>query len=953
MSVWHNSPFVTSRLPQQLALTLLVWAASLFPSTALAAAPVMRVVQPGAGGTNLLRNPGFEQATATQFNSWSAAAHGLLVAPGQGRTNSQALACNAPDTLGWYGAFQTLNLDRTNLAPVVVKGWSRAENVNANADTDYSLYVDIIYRDGTPLWGQTGNFTTGTHDWEEREFVILPAKPIKSLTLYCLFRNHSGKVWFDDVSVTEISAPAGAFVFQGTPMTVETPTGPPSGQLAIYSTDDQLKLTLTGGRVTGLSVAGRELAGTAPSGFLARDVAANSGIFAFEDGLCPDLSLRLNATVTATADHVAIEGTVTDTTGSDRAVMLLFALPIDAAGWNWGQDVRQQRPILSTDEISNTVGVNCGANGQQSLYPMACLSDDRSGLALGMDMSVPAQYRLAYHPGTKQLFIAYDLGLVKETTRFPSGANFRFVLFRFDPHWGFRSAWEKYTGVFAAHFELRSQEQGIWMPFTDVSTVSGWQDFGFRYHEGNYNVPFDDQHAILTFRYTEPMTWWMPMDPSLPRTPAAALQVRDQDAAGPAGVTRSMAIITQPAAMWDANGQPSLLFRNEPWGNGAVWSLNPNPVLPADPNAATIYWNDAIRQSLYGPGAVGTLDGEYLDSLEGYVTADLNFRRDHFAYTTVPLTFDTQTSRPALWKALAVDEFTRWISDSVHQLGKLCFANGVPYRFTFLCPWLDILGTETDWLSGGQFAPVSHSQMALWRTMAGKKPYLLLMNTDFSSFGTNFVERYFQRSLFYGMYPSMFSVDASDNPYWENPAWYNRDRALFKHYQPVIKEVAQAGWQPVTQAACDNTNILVERFGPSLDGTVYFTLFNDSTVQQTTRLTATLDSIGVGTQLAAVEMLSGTTLPVTQNGWQLQVAAQACAALKVPAPPRFTGASRTPSGIVQLNIQAPVGSVQVLEVSDNLVAWTALGTNTIAALPFTWSDPSAQTRSSRFYRLRW
>ena len=44
------------------------------------------------------------------------------------------------------------------------------------------------------------------------------------------------------------------------------------------------------------------------------------------------------------------------------------------------------------------------------------------------------------------------------------------------------------------------------------------------------------------------------------------------------------------------------------------------------------------------------------------MTADLNFRREHFRYTTVPLTFSSETKRPALFKGLAVFEFTRWIT---------------------------------------------------------------------------------------------------------------------------------------------------------------------------------------------------------------------------------------------------------------------------------------------------
>lgn len=914
--------------------------------------PVMRVVQASGAGLNLLRNPGFELGTTNMLTSWSAGPQGLRAAPGEGRTNSQALACRASDATGWYGASQTLTLNRTNCVPVAVRGWSRAEEVSGSADSNYSLYVDIVYQDGSPLWGQTGNFSAGTHGWEAREFVILPEKPIRALTLYCLFRNHSGEVWFDDVSVAEISAPAGAFLFQGTPMTVGTPA-PPAGQPAAYSTGDGLDLTLTGGRVARLSVGGRNLTGSAPSGFLARDMAANSDVFSFDEGACPDLNLLLRATIITNADHLAVSGTVVDTTGTDRAIMLLFALPLDAAGWSWGHDIREQRPVAAPEELSNTVGVNCGANGRHSVYPLACVSDDQSGLALAVDMAKPAQYRLAYHAGTKQLFVAYDLGLVPETTRFPSGAEFRFVLFRFDPRWGFRGAWEKYTLLFPAYFTVRSKDQGIWMPFTDVSTVSGWQDFGFRYHEGNNNVPFDDANGILSFRYTEPMTWWMSMDPALPRTVATALEVRDAYAAGAPGARQRMAIVSRSAGMFDINGQPSLLFRNEPWANGAVWSLNPNPLLPANPNAATVHWSASIRESLYGPNANGSLDGEYLDSLEGYVTADLSFRREHFASSTVPLTFDTTTARPALWKGLAVFEFTRWISDDLHQFGKLCFANGVPYRFSFLCPWLDVMGTETDWLSNGQYAPSSHGQMSLWRTLSGKKPYLLLMNTDYASFGTNRVERYFQRSLFYGMYPSMFSHNAAENPYWQNPAWYNRDRPLFKRYLPVIKQIAEAGWQPVTRGACDNADILVERFGPAPDGAVYFTLFNDSATTRTATFSTSLDPDGAAPRRVAIDLLSGVRLEPSGSGWHVQLASQAAAAIKVLPPARFTAAALSPAGTMQLTIDAPLGSSQVLEISNNLAAWLPLGTNTIQTQPLVWLDHSATSDSRRFYRLRW
>jgi hypothetical protein len=772
------------------------------------------------------------------------------------------------------------------VAPLVVRGWSKAENVSGGSDGDYSLYVDIDYADGTPLWGQTARFRAGTHDWQRRELVILPAKPVRSLTLYCLLRKHTGRAWFDDLMVQESAEQGSAVLFQGVPVAITEGSTRPTGHTTKLATRDGLQLALRDGVVTGLAVAGQNVRSHASSGFLARDVAANSDVYAFRDGQCPELGLKLQVTWRAEGTHLLAEGRVTDLSDKDRAITLLFALPLDAAGWQWGDDVRRNRPIQGPGDYSNPVVVGCGATGTMSLYPLAPVFSDRAGLAIGLDMGRPAQFRVGYQAGLKQLYIAYDFGLAPEPGQFPRSADFRFVLFRFDPRWGFRGAFQKYIELFPDYFRARSRDQGIWMPFTDISTVEGWQDFGFKYHEGNNNVPWDDAHHILSFRYTEPMTWWMRMRKGTLRTTAEALRVRDELASGNNPHLRRLAQVSVNAAMWDDSGQPDLMFRNEPWCDGAVWSLNPNPRLPAGissngippvastdaVNAATMYWNDDVKRSLYGAAAKGSQDGEYLDSLEGYVTADLNYRREHFRYTTVPLCFDADTKQPALYKGLAVYEFTRWLSADVHAMGKLMFANGVPYRFAWLCPWLDVLGTETDWLSQGKYRPASDAQMCLWRTMAGPKPYLLLMNTDYETFGPGMVERYFQRSLFYGMFPGMFSHNAADNPYWQNPKWYNRDRPLFKKYQPLIKRIAEAGWQPVTGARCDNPQIWVERFGPDAAGATYLTVLNDSSAVQKGMLHADPKDLRFETASGAMELLSGRLVGNVSGGWEVELA---------------------------------------------------------------------------------
>lgn len=918
--------------------------------TLVAAAPVLRVVGSGPG-TNLLRNGEFEQRSGGSFLYWSAAPQGYQVAAGEGRQGSNALRCSAPDTSGWRGASQTLTLNRKTVAPLIVRGWSRAGGVSGSADSGYSLYADLLYDDGTPLWGQTANFATGTHDWQAREVIILPEKPVRSLTLHCLLRGHAGTVWFDDVTVTEVTADGPAVLFQGTPMLPVLPTNPPPAATASFATADGLRLGLAGARVVSLQLDGRELAGPVYGGFFARDVAADSDAFAFENGECPELGLALDFRVEARPDHLRLRGRLTNRRGGDRAILLVFALPLDATGWGWDDDIRRSRPISGNGEFLVAQAVGAGTTGTMSTYPVAAVHGTDAGLALGWDYDRPAQFRWFYHAGTRQFCAAFDLGLVPESERFPGAADFGLVLYRFAPAWGFRAAFQKFAEIWPERFAVRARRQGLWMPFTDISTVQGWEDFGFRFKEGDNAVAWDDAHDILSFRYTEPMTWWMPMAPELPRTLAEALRVRDTYAEGPAGFHRDMARVSRDAAMHDADGQPALLFRNEPWANGAVWSLNPNPALPASPNAATLHWNDAVKTRLYGSNLAARLDGEYLDSLEGYVTADLSFRREHFRHTTVPLSFAPDTRRPALFKGLAIYEFTRWISEDVHRLGGLVFANGVPYRYGFLCGWLDVLGTETDWLPGGEYRPASHAQMALWRTLAGAKPYLLLMNTDYDRFTTNLVERYFQRCLFYGMFPSMFSHNAAENPYWRNPAWYNRDRPLFQKYIPLIRRVAEAGWQPVTGARCDKPALWLERFGPGADGAVYLTALNTATTAQSGVLRVESGTGLARPPAAATELITGRRLPEAGDGWRLELPAEGVAVVALEPGPRFVRAESA-AGAVRLHIASPPGLTQVLEASYDLRDWTTVEAWQPEQPTYAIELPrSAETH--RFFRLRW
>ena len=915
----------------------------------LRAGAFLKIAVPSAS-TNLVRNADFEGRQGALFTSWSSAPNGYRVGTGEGRASSTALACEASDTSGWRGASQTFNLNRTSAAPLRVRGWSRAENVSGNRDSDYSLYVDIIYADGTPLWGSTVNFSPGTHDWEEQQFTIQPVKPVRSLSFYCLFRGHSGRVWFDDVSLEEWVPEAGAFPFQGATVRLANPTDAPPPVNAFKSTRDGLRIALADSWVAAVNFDGVDVTSALPGGFFVRDVAANSDVYPFANGQCTELGLSLQWSVNEQPDHLAVTGRITNPRAGDRAIQLIFALPAQEGDWQWHDDIRHQRALAGSGEFANTSSADAGSTGTLSVYPVAAVSGARNGLALALDMATPALYRLFYHAVTRQLCIAYDFGLAPDTARFPNSAEFRFVIYRLPGDGGFRAALDRLGRVFPEYFRVRSPTQGTWMPFTDVATIPSWQDFGFRYHEGDNNVAWDDAHQVLSFRYLEPTTWWMPMSPERPRTLAEALQVRDAYASGPAGFQRDLAIVSHGAAMEEADGRPALTFRNEPWANGAVWSLNPNPALPASPNAATVYWNDASR-ARYAPNQPVHLDGEYLDSIEGYVTANLNFRREHFASTTVPLSYATESKALGLYKGLAIHEFTRWLADDVHSRGGLVFANGVPYRFGFLCPWLDVLGTEFDWMPGGTYTPPSEAQFCLWRSLAGAKPYLLLLNTDFNRFTPDLVEHYFQTCLAYGIFPSMFSANAADNPYWQNAAWYERDRPLFRKYIPLIRQVAEAGWQPVTQANFDAAGCLVERFGPARDGALYLTILNGNAQARTGRLKVSADPAGPGG--LATELVTAQRLAWNDGSWIVSVPGRSTVAIRLEPGPRIADVRKLDGTRLQISVTTPIGLTQILERSTDLAHWTPIATNTPPGPSFVFETGEAPESDKAFLRIRW
>jgi hypothetical protein len=704
----------------------------------------------------------------------------------------EAFVCdNGSDGEARRGVSQVVELNQTRPEPIVAVAWSKAKDVGGSPNSDYSLYLDLIYADDTPLWGQIAPFSVGTHGWQRREVTVLPERPVKMVAFHMLLRRHTGTAWFRDPELRVVKAPEGACLFDGVPVEVQP---------------------------------------TPDHGFQVRDVAASSGFVRIEREA---IGLKLDWKRTEHHGYKMFDLTVSDTTGKDRAITLLYAGKLGKKGWHWLHDPRTEKPTEAGREYVNASGFRVGANGRLSRYLFGAVRlvegagefpPGHIGFGMGIDPRFPAFYRIGYNAATGELFLAYDLALTPEKPT----AHLRFVMFLFDGKWGFRSALARYYEIFPDVFRCRTPDQGLWMPFAKISQVEGWQDFGFQFKEGTNETAWDDAHGIITFRYTEPMTWWMRMPKEMPRTMDAALahakQLAEKDD------KRALALLT--SGYHNADGQFPARLRDTPWCNGAVWSMNSMPGIPGEVTDFKNKWNPQIAEQLYGPDRKGDLDGEYVDSSEGYVTNELDFRRDHFAAAQTPLTFSPNTHRPAIFRGLIAFEYVRGIARDIRSRGKLMMANGTPIRLPWLAPLLDVMGSETNWNRSGTWRPMSDAELLYRRAMAGPKPYCFLMNTVFEEFPHERVEKYMKRCLAYGMFPGFFSHNASQGHYFSRPKLYNRDRPLFKKYVPLCKRVAEAGWRPITNARSSDPRVHVERFGDH-----YLTVFNDSRKRRTAALT--------------------------------------------------------------------------------------------------------------------
>lgn len=953
---------------------------------------VFRSLSTSTTGPNLVSNPGMETAgSSPPLAVWSPFGSGYTATTTSPHGGLRALQCTAAAATEVHGGAQTIVLNQTTPKAIKLSGWSKAQAVTGAMDTDYSVYLDILYTNNTPLWGQTINFPVGTHDWEYKDVFIRPELPIKQISCYVLFRNsHTGTVWFDDIAIEEVQD--AVTQFDGSPV-ISSPPSPlpynPAIRFTLLSGDGlEVQLTQDGGVIEAVSDGTNNLQAAAfdfAAGWFICDRAASSdwwnvgGWVSSNDGMLhqhgviTNLDLSADIRYSVTNDAIRIQATVSNLISSDRAISLYFALPVAMDAGYWWNSPRDRVAVTQAVESAAFSDLELGARNLVSQYPLATVAAT-SALTLAVPPDQYRPFRLAYNRSTHQFFAAFDVGLSSVPTNFPQTATAELWLYRSDPAWGLRSGLAGFYQRFPTAYARTFTNEGIWVAFADISTITNISDFGIGYHEIGYNPTFvksDDTQGIPSFRYvSEPWSYWMTMPTNIANTDYTAVYnyLLSQNALGIKAATATLS-----SGLRDPNDQLEFFPAAQPWcPYGAAFSVNPSPGI-ADPlYGVTKFnneWNSTVRD-VYNHPENGILDGEYIDSFCAAALA-ADYSPNHLRSTSFPLTYTRDN--PALMTPLIFGtcEMARAIGTDVHALGKPIIANSVFPSWPMLpigIGLFDFAGTEMNCFDdAGNFVPPADSVLLYARALSGERPYGYLLNTDFTKVSSSEMESFLRLCAVYAIYPSAFSADAASNNYFEQPALYERDRPLFKKYVPMIRALSLAGWRPVTDATVDNSAVGIESYGTQVvTGQRYLTVRNFAS--QTVTATVTFDTnkwaFPHAQWLQLTNLFDGgiTTINLTagSNSLTLTLPANQCNAYAVqasPPPPPiilvndgFFGFGTNQFGF---NVGALPGQVIVVEAATNLVNWIPLQTNTVTVAGFVYfGDRGAASPARRFYRAR-
>ena len=757
-----------------------------------------------AGAVNLLE----------KREAWSAAAQApttLTILPGEGGTLRGELVTKGdkedfprfhlklPGPQDWL-AYHSLRLRlRIDSADAVV-----SENKLNFVFYDRTTRLENV--PGNPAKQQGIRLSVAANRWTELELPLtgLRRPAIESMEIY-VYANppaaeHRCRVEIEKLEL--IGPKEGEGYFDGMSHAGDKLLEAAGPVVRLVRSDDGLALGLdAAGRVAGVELDGKpfQIPAAAHGGFYLRDAVKGGAPQEQLEGV------EFTSRCESRGGHLEAGGKLRSTSKEDRLVTAYFMLPVARDGLRWGESISGDETASGTGEFEFV----------HTKYPLSALTlPGHGGLSLAIRMDEPVRYRLAYNPVLQVYFAAFDIALTAEKPE----AEFRVILYRHDPAWGFRSALQRYYDFFPGFFEKRVPIDGGWgvwrsKPPTDDDLATGYA-YSWGPSLDAEVLSAQKRLGILNLPYIEPEYWQM----SLTDIPAAGdaealarlrkiaagdeeewkrfslLRYTATDSSGhyrkasiePREFYRQLATATLNSLSGGPGGAMSGQVARRDWigenGVGAMFSCNLDPGIPA--GKGRFNTDVAIRAMCaeYEKTSGARIDGLSLDCFLG---AAPDFRRDHFKYLDSPLAFFPTTAR--LQTGIPGERGSiEWMKDLKSQPWwdkRVLMANlgdeGGGERLTFAAPWLDVFGIEHAWVPDPDFL----------RSMARNKPV-----TDLP---------YSPRAPWVTAYLQVHGIFPGDG----------HDRELMKKQAPVLRAMMREGWNPVTGARASSPTLRLERYG--------------------------------------------------------------------------------------------------------------------------------------------
>ncbi|MBA2254628.1 MAG: hypothetical protein H0W07_05910 [Chloroflexi bacterium] len=709
-----------------------------------------------------------------------------------------------------------------------LSGWFRTDRLQPSGPRTTTDQYPVPARVAvSEVTGTTTRFLTAlssytdTTAWHRRTLAVRTVPGARALQLTLKIVDGSGTVWFDDLALREVLQP----------------------------TSQRF-----GGTVT-----------TAGPGAL-RQVASISG------------GLTLNATYTASADRITVDGRVSSTSNADVPLELSYTLPVNATGWSWHDDGRRQRTMASSGTYANETRLQ---PQRTSRYPWGTISDEQSSLSMGIPLDMPRIQRLRYSPSG--LTISFDLGISPRATGLGPVATFRFVIFTSAPAWGFRAATEHYYRMYPDFFTRRTDpaREGGWGA---RAAYGAWSDRTKDFGIGLDMVPLasgqigqanaalvakDDEEGLYSVLYNH--HWGYKQEQGtfgVFPTYAAAVQSLRDEADGPRATLRERARADRAAAALrstplDLNGQR--IYEGYPWRD----SFYLNWYQDLDPLPGATDWTRVSRTYQLDPGVEGAaaagvqLDGLHMDSTSGmrrWAATD-DYSPAHWASAELPLTFSYDSAEVS--KRIVFTDYRELVrtSDYAHSLGMIFSANfnasDAGALNWFGADVIDYFGIERGLPEKAVVEPYStvDSLALLKRSLAHQRPVSTLdpLVSD-GSLTTAQVEDRLQLNLFYGIFAG---IGGGTN-------LTEAVRGLYLRYTPLFREINTAGWEPVTGAWTGDADAWLERFGGIEDGVQYLTIRNPSSAAKRVIVSFGMRGSAVDpSSLTGRELVTGSPVSVT------------------------------------------------------------------------------------------